>query len=160
MLAGGNLQLLLLSSKKEKWWRVMVTTGSTQMFQIILISLLTSAYYGGNLFRDARNDSLPRNNENTTGTNGTKPQGTPKTTRSFVFTPLGVILYVILWIGGLVSIMVGLLMVVFHLVYLFFPCIMMYLLIWGETRDWKDWDPSKPCPQLWKDGLEDELWWF
>ncbi|KAH7061680.1 hypothetical protein BKA63DRAFT_527982 [Paraphoma chrysanthemicola] len=47
-----------------------------------------------------------------------------------------------------------------HLYYIIGPCIMQYYLVQWETNKWKHMNATAPCPQLWKDGLEDELWWF
>jgi hypothetical protein len=40
------------------------------------------------------------------------------------------------------------------------PCIGMYAIIADETTNWRHMNATMPCPQLWKDPLEDELWWF
>lgn len=40
------------------------------------------------------------------------------------------------------------------------PSIELYSLITSELTAWRKLDPTSPCPQLWKDWLEDELWWF
>jgi hypothetical protein len=46
------------------------------------------------------------------------------------------------------------------LCYLFVPFLGMHESIIKETSDWKTWNSSTPCPALWKDDLEDVLWWF
>lgn len=50
--------------------------------------------------------------------------------------------------------------VVWQLMWLLAPCVGLYSMIAIETRSWKEMDLSTPCPQLWKDGLGDEMWWF
>ncbi|PSK34862.1 hypothetical protein B9Z65_1445 [Elsinoe australis] len=50
--------------------------------------------------------------------------------------------------------------VAIQLFWLLAPCASLYYRIASEMAAWKGADPTKPCPQLWKDGLEDELWWF
>ena len=77
-----------------------------------------------------------------------------------VFGALSAIPYLGLLIIGLGAIVYGLALTVFLLLYLVYPCVQMYIAIVSETSAWKHWDSTKPCPQLWKDGLEDELWWF
>ncbi|CAN9190170.1 unnamed protein product [Alternaria alternata] len=62
------------------------------------------------------------------------------------------------WSGR--AIVLGLGMAALQLGRLFGPSILMYLEIVRETRRWDAWDPSNPCLALWKDNLEDELWWF
>jgi hypothetical protein len=44
--------------------------------------------------------------------------------------------------------------------YIFGPCVVMYTMIVLETTQWRNFNATTPCPQLWKDPLEDELWWF
>jgi hypothetical protein len=44
--------------------------------------------------------------------------------------------------------------------YIFGPCIVTHAMIASETMGWKNINATTPCPQLWKDPLEDELWWF
>lgn len=61
------------------------------------------------------------------------------------------------WLGAIV---LGLGMAALQLLRLFGPSILMYLEIVRETRRWDAMDPSNPCLELWKDNLEDELWWF
>jgi hypothetical protein len=61
------------------------------------------------------------------------------------------------WLGAIV---LGLGMAASHLLRRFGPSILMYLEIVRETRRWDAMDPSNPCLELWKDNLEDELWWF
>jgi hypothetical protein len=50
--------------------------------------------------------------------------------------------------------------VVWQLFWLLAPCVGLYSTIAIEIRSWKELDSSLPCPQLWKDELGDELWWF
>jgi hypothetical protein len=50
--------------------------------------------------------------------------------------------------------------VVWQLLWLLAPCVGLYSMIAIEIRSWKELDSSSPCPQLWKDELGDELWWF
>jgi hypothetical protein len=53
-----------------------------------------------------------------------------------------------------------LLSTIFQLWYIFGPCIVTHAMIASETTGWKNINATTPCPQLWKDPLEDELWWF
>lgn len=61
---------------------------------------------------------------------------------------------------GVLSAIFGVLSIGLCLVYIFWPFIHMYRKIAIETLSWDSWDAGKPCPQLWKDDLEDRLWWF
>ena len=44
--------------------------------------------------------------------------------------------------------------------YLLRPCAFLYSHVASDLASWSRPNPMAPCPQLWKDGLEDELWWF
>jgi hypothetical protein len=47
-----------------------------------------------------------------------------------------------------------------QLTWLIMPYVVAYYRIVLETAQWRYVDGAQPCLQLWKDGLEDELWWF
>lgn len=47
-----------------------------------------------------------------------------------------------------------------QLTWLVMPGVVAYYRVVLETAQWKYVDGAQPCLQLWKDGLEDELWWF
>lgn len=47
-----------------------------------------------------------------------------------------------------------------QLTWLILPCVVAYCRIALETAHWRYVDGAQPCLQLWKDELEDELWWF
>jgi hypothetical protein len=47
-----------------------------------------------------------------------------------------------------------------QLLWLITPWVALYHRIALEAASWKNVDETQPCMQLWKDGLEDELWWF
>lgn len=70
------------------------------------------------------------------------------------------LLFSVFFIMGIAAVLWLCMMVVFQLIFLIGPCASLYGRIASETASWKNADPTKPCPQLWKDNLEDELWWF
>lgn len=78
----------------------------------------------------------------------------------FASTLVGVGIWIFLFFHGLGAIVLGLGMAALQLLRRFGPSILMYLEIVRETRRWDAMDPSNPCLELWKDSLEDELWWF
>lgn len=75
-------------------------------------------------------------------------------------TLFGVSLFSVFFIVGIAAIIWMCIMVIYQLFLLIAPCASLYTRIASETASWKNADPTKPCPQLWKDNLEDELWWF
>jgi hypothetical protein len=182
--------LLLLRKNKSLWEIVGTTISVNMCHGILLRILVYVYYYGGwfkEMFRDEKNDTLPRSNEDIASTNrtisegtpaieenealprkgedtvwtdGTIPEGAPSIFSRLKYTPLTAILFIIPWTVGLGAIVLALFIVAIQLVYLFSPGVTMYLNVVSETESWNNWDPLTPCPQLWKDGLEDELWWF
>lgn len=80
--------------------------------------------------------------------------------RSYVSMILGGLPYVGMFIIGLVAIGLALCAILYHLIVLIWPCVGLYWSIAAETSAWGMRNATEPCPQLWKDGLEDELWWF
>ncbi|KAL6711572.1 hypothetical protein ACN47E_004506 [Coniothyrium glycines] len=76
---------------------------------------------------------------------------------SILFTALfGVVSFSI----GIMAIAAVLISIVIQSWYLIGPFVLVHLWSADQTRKWSRWDVNIPCPQLWKDGLEDELWWF
>jgi hypothetical protein len=61
---------------------------------------------------------------------------------------------------GILFASVGSFAVLFQPVMAFGPFIIMYFTIGDEVSAWGSADSGNPCPQLWKDGLEDMLWLF
>lgn len=70
------------------------------------------------------------------------------------------VLFILVTVFGLAAIAWACCCVAIQLFWLLAPSASLYYRIASETASWKGADPTKPCPQLWKDGLEDELWWF
>ncbi|KAF4556301.1 Hypothetical protein D9617_1g081770 [Elsinoe fawcettii] len=79
---------------------------------------------------------------------------------SWTTTIFTVLFAFVSFVIGLAAIAFGLLCIAAQLVYIFGPCWSMYSLLVEQTKTWSSWDIKTPCPQLWKDGLEDEMWWF
>ncbi|KAH4012137.1 hypothetical protein HBH70_231740 [Parastagonospora nodorum] len=44
--------------------------------------------------------------------------------------------------------------------YILGPCVGTYWIIVYQTTGWNNINGTTPCQHLWKDSLEDELWWF
>ena len=61
---------------------------------------------------------------------------------------------------GLLPIFYGLFAILYQVFLLVGPCTYLYVRMVLETADWKASQAMAPCLQLWKDGLEDELWRF
>ncbi|KAG8161182.1 hypothetical protein KVR01_009446 [Diaporthe batatas] len=66
----------------------------------------------------------------------------------------------LLFIVGVLSVSWLCMSMLFQLSVLVGPGAILYMRIASETSSWKEMDAMKPCPQLWKDDLEDELWSF
>ena len=60
---------------------------------------------------------------------------------------------------GCAAIALGILSIFVQLVHLLWLIVFMSINIFGETGKWKSWGKA-PCPTMWKDALEDEVWWF
>ena len=73
---------------------------------------------------------------------------------------LGALLSIFLSLVGLGALAFLLMCLAVQLFWLLAPFVGLYSAITSETASWRGIDPTQPCPQLWKDGLEDELWWF
>ncbi|KAF2791598.1 hypothetical protein K505DRAFT_64011 [Melanomma pulvis-pyrius CBS 109.77] len=54
----------------------------------------------------------------------------------------------------------GVFLIFYLLILLLEPFITMYIAADFETSSWASQHRSKPCPQHWKDGLDDTLWVF
>lgn len=161
-LVGGWLQLSVLARSEDSIWRTLMTLW---FLQFTWWSSLYSIY-GIKIFREVlyeNNEPQPDNTQSAAqehldqlprpGTGNTSnPQSDAGTSTKFIFA--------VMFIAGAASIAWILMIIVFQLVLLLGPCIASYSVLVAETSSWKDMNPDKPCPQLWKDGLEDELWWF
>jgi len=66
-----------------------------------------------------------------------------------VAVPLHGIFLVLVGIGALLLLVLLLVM----------PSVALLIQAVGESSAWAGWDPGQPCSQLWKDELEDLLWW-
>lgn len=76
------------------------------------------------------------------------------------FTVFHVLIALTLSIVGVAALAWLCLLLCVQLAWLILPMIAMYSRITLETVWWKQLDTTQPCLQLWKDRLEDELWWF
>lgn len=76
------------------------------------------------------------------------------------WTVLGVLVAFFLGIVGIATIAWLCLILCLQLLWLVMPTVALWWRIASETAYWKHIDGAQPCLQLWKDGLEDELWWF
>jgi hypothetical protein len=160
-LAGANLQMLLLTHKAFSLRSVLILTMSTKWFHDLFLRLVIYANSCKQLYMKNEEDEPPRNDEADTARLDNTPleEVTTDDDRS-TSTLFDVGMWIVLFSIGLGAIVLGLGIAAFQLVRLFGPGILTYLGIVRETRRWGAWDPSNPCPELWKDSLEDELWWF
>ncbi|KAH6839253.1 hypothetical protein B0T12DRAFT_400652 [Alternaria alternata] len=160
-LAGANLQLLLLTHRAFSLRSVLSLTMSTKWFHDFLILLVICADSCRGLYTKNEENEPPRNNEaDTAPVDDTPPKEVTTDDGCFTSTLFGVGIRIFLFFHGLGAIVLGLGMAALQLLRLFGPSILMYLEIVRETRRWDAMDPSNPCLELWKDNLEDELWWF
>lgn len=161
-LAGGWLQLSVLARSDDSIWNTLMVLWflqfiwSSSLYFICGIKRLRELSYKDNKPQPDNTqsaaqdqlDQLPRPaTENTSN-----PQSDTSISTKFFLA--------VIFIAGVAYIAWNLLVLVIQLVLLFGPCIVSYSVLVAEISSWKDMDPGKPCPQLWKDGLEDELWWF
>jgi hypothetical protein len=134
---------------------------STKWFHDFLILLVICADSCRGLYTKNEENEPPRNNEaDTAPVDDTPPKEVTTDDGCFTSTLFGVGIRIFLFFHGLGAIVLGLGMAALQLLRLFGPSILMYLEIVRETRRWDAMDPSNPCLELWKDNLEDELWWF
>ncbi|KAG8627149.1 hypothetical protein KVT40_004632 [Elsinoe batatas] len=159
---------------KDIIFQLIGMVGSTQ----IVLRVLLLAEGALDLVSKPRRDLVPDNTTTTTEfpapelANGsstaamtsTSAPSTPTMATSESDTR-GTIFFTILFatvsiLSGLVAIAALLSCIVIQLWYLFGPFATIHRVIAEETSSWRDWNTKAPCPQLWKDSLEDELWWF
>ena len=162
-LAGGWLQLTILARRKDSTWKMFMTLFFLQF--IWWSSIYYICYL--NSFRslileksepELSNDSQPADQQHderlpipATGNNSDSQSN---------FSIVDWLISIVAFVIGVSCIAWFLMIIAFQLVLLLGPCIALYLSMAGEISSWKDMDPKGPCPHLWKDGLEDELWWF
>ncbi|KAK4210388.1 hypothetical protein QBC37DRAFT_485426 [Rhypophila decipiens] len=177
-LVGSNLLRVVLSVSHDKrvsfWKEAFIMLTIRQIWEMGLRSLyrLLGAYElikGINLDTepqrrqdDGREDPLTAQEqaeESTIPADGTLPV----TDRSRSTTRCGekdVLLGVILVTVGFVMVLFGLVAILFQFVLLVMPSTIILAMFVGEMSTWAAWPVDEPCPQLWKDELEDLLWSF
>jgi hypothetical protein len=142
-LAGGSLNIMLWLGH-DSLREILTTTVSMTFLHYSFISILLWADALRKSYNGGHDEVRPPDNKE----------------HSFKFTRLRMIAYIIALIVGLGAIGLWLITAASQLYYVFGPYIMMYVVIVRDAREWKEWDKSTPCPHMWKDWLEDELWWF
>ncbi|KAM7203301.1 hypothetical protein V8F33_002292 [Rhypophila sp. PSN 637] len=175
-LVGSNLLRVVLSVSHDKdvsfWKEAFIMLAIRQIWEIGLRSLysLLGAYdlaKGINLDTEPRRQDDGRENpltaqdqeeETTIPSDVTLPVTDRSTT-----TRCGekdVLLGVVLATVGFVMALFGLVAILFQFVLLVMPSTILLALSVGEMSTWAAWPVNEPCPQLWKDELEDLLWSF
>ncbi|KAJ8116072.1 hypothetical protein OPT61_g2424 [Boeremia exigua] len=164
-LVGGFLQCsILLRLQSSVWSNIMMLGVSQYAWQ----STIMYAFYVGGFWELASEGSridsthsaeeLPENQTTGTLPSHVEPHSPDGTSQGFTIADAVTALF--LSVVGVAAIAWLCLLLVWQLLWLIMPCIAMYSRIAAETESWMRADPTQPCPQLWKDGLEDELWWF
>lgn len=163
-LAGGYLHLCITMPLHDSIWRIFATSWS--MCFIWQSSIYCFSLANGFVTLISRDTEL----QPTQSTNGSQssdhqqqPQVLPGHTAHPPSTPInlsGVALGTLLFFAGVAAFAWLCFVVVYQLIILFLPSISLYYRIATEVSSWKSLDATAPCPQLWKDVLEDELWWF
>ncbi|KAJ0108438.1 hypothetical protein J7T55_002042 [Diaporthe amygdali] len=161
-LAGGFAQLSILGHKRDSFWMVLMLLWGGQVswlssiFYIVHIDRLKALITGDQELQfmgtmDPTSDQQQSES---------LPAPVPDDSHDTSDQHSGILVVAIFFIVGMAAIVWLCMNVLFQLYYLVAPCISLYIDIVSETASWKNTDPTKPCPQLWKDNLEDELWWF
>ncbi|CAO2652145.1 Nn.00g004280.m01.CDS01 [Neocucurbitaria sp. VM-36] len=167
VLAGGNLQWTILQGHKslrDTWWQAAMTLFGQQYIWELLFDIAVYASSARELGSSLFDTSSPDGGHEAEATHTSIP--TPSTAKtascrpSYSSTILGAFLFVVVFIFGLVVIGLAVCAVLYHMFFFMWPCVDMYMRIVFETSAWKTCNATERCPQLWKDGLEDELWWF
>ncbi|CAI9633579.1 hypothetical protein GT037_004958 [Alternaria burnsii] len=160
-LAGASLQMLLLTHRAFSLRSVLTLTICIKVFHDVFLLLVICADSCRGLYTKNEEVEPPRNNEaDAAPADNTPPKEVTTDDNCSTSTLFKAGVWIFLFFHGLGAIVLGLGIAAFQLVILFGPSVLMYLEIVRETRRWDAWDPSKPCLELWKDSLEDELWWF
>ncbi|KAM7213318.1 hypothetical protein V8F06_011329 [Rhypophila decipiens] len=175
-LVGSNLLRVVLSVSHDKlhvsfWKEAFIMLTIRQIWEMGLRSLysLLGAYElikGINLDTEPQRDDGRENpltaqdqeEETTIPADGTLPvTGRSTTTRG---GEKDVLLGVVLATVGFVMALFGLVAILFQIVLLIMPSTILLAVSVGEMLTWAAWPVDEPCPQLWKDELEDLLWSF
>lgn len=115
--------------------------------------------------QDPEETSMPANSDNINSSETASTLPIPVTTPSSMDTSTSRITYpsflqTVMFLVGLAAIIIFLFFIVLQVWYCIAPFFISLIAMTYEIQTWKTWDHATPCPQLWKDGLEDELWWF
>lgn len=154
-MAGGLLQLHILWSPEKGTWKILYNLWTLKLvwessiFYIVVLDSFKRLALGARTSEDAHVQSQEPTRDPTV----TEPEGATGSDCNIIISAL-------MFVGGILSILWLLFIITVQLLALFPPCILMYWQIATELASWKHTDLVQPCPQLWKDYLEDELWWF
>ncbi|KAF2004009.1 hypothetical protein P154DRAFT_519599 [Amniculicola lignicola CBS 123094] len=169
VIAGGYLQLQTLSLREDKRGVVNLCTslGGILYFWIWSIDLLravdasfqTWSSYHGQLQRRGKSQAQQQ---------GIAPLPSVQAGDLFpsilwekvVSSRYEFVFHSVVWLIGCVSLILAIVMPLLETILVFFPCVYLYHQIAEETKTWARIDSKTPCPMLWKDDLEDMLWWF
>jgi hypothetical protein len=155
-LVGGLLQLSMLAGSNFSTWKMLVNLWLLEYIwacSIYYISVLHS------FKTDMVETTVTPDNAHAPSQQapGSQSDSELKNTSS---SERNVLLSTFMSLAGVIYIAWFFVITALQLIMLLGPCIMLYYQITLELWSWNDLDPTKPCPQLWKDALEDELWWF
>ncbi len=173
-LAGGNLQLTLERQKISKMslWQVVITLVAlyfpweSAVKLAIFTDVMHKLIYGD--AKPASNEPEEKESEERTTTptptEASIPSLEPEKSSSNGITSTSTFLLdlweIPIFMLGLGTIAFAIFALLYMLFTLFAGPISMYISLVEETNTWNKWDTSKGCPQLWVDGLENNLWCF
>ena len=152
MLAGGHLEFLFRSPVRHSPQGLLLQCASVLMIWEHSIRFVVNMEGMWNSWRGMKDQRKRRLRYRTDGEepmSRLNARAVVKRTIDFVVLIFG------LGVGA-----VGLGSMVLGLLYLVFPFIYLHASIIEETSAWRTKTASAPCPELWKDDLEDVLWWF
>ncbi|KAJ6284632.1 hypothetical protein J3E71DRAFT_389803 [Bipolaris maydis] len=163
-LAGGWLQMSIMWWSDYSIWRLLLNLWTLQyalwdsVYYIILLHSLGGQPLDKSAPQPPDNSSPPTRQPSQTPTNSGLDEASPNHTKTLSWSDVSIL--TVISVAGVGYTLYFLVMVAFQLILLVAPCILLYSSIAVELSAWKTLDPARPCPQLWKDRLEDELWWF
>jgi hypothetical protein len=162
LLAGGHLQLILFLHQKFTPITLLSSTIAIRFLWEIVFSTLGNLDGGRMLWNDStKQGSEKRVSEEDSSTSISNSSPSLESNSWTYAGAVGSLLFhFAIFLVGIVGFCLGLFGILMHLFYLICPFVIMHMESIIETSSWKEWDSSKPCAQLWKDDLEDLLWWF
>jgi hypothetical protein len=166
-LAGGLLQGLILFSIKISLWKILLQIYASQIIWSSSIYFMALANGFWEFLAETRESQSPNSLQPVSDREQTSSGSLPAPTSHGVqnnpiksWSIAKLLIPFVMAIMGMVMIAWLCLVVVLQLFWLLAPCVILYSMIVIETRSWEEIDSSLPCPQLWKDGLGDKMWWF